>query len=122
MARNDVDELFGDGSDGPRPRTGIAIALAITGVLLAIVGMACLSAPGGIVVLLGLWWIERELDRVENGYLAPDAREPVMRARRLVFAALFIVILLFVLQALLYCSGFYQGLGDRLFGPGGLLF
>ena len=116
MASEDLDELFGEGGGTPEPRVIPAIALSITGVVSAIVGMVCLAAPGGILVLLGLWWIERELDRVENGYLAEDARPRVESARRFVLLCLVIVILLFFAQAFLYCNGFYQGLGDSIFG------
>ncbi len=116
MARDDLDELFGEGNDTPEPRVGPAIGMAIGGVLVALVGMACLAAPGGVIVLGGLWWIERELDRVENGYLPSEARPAVERGRRIVLACLVIVILLFFVQAWLYCGGFYQNLGDALVG------
>lgn len=115
MAR-DLEELFGEGEGTPEPRVGTAIALAVLGVVAAVVGMACLSAPGGVIVLAGLWWIERELDRVDNGYLPADARPAVERARRIVLACLGIVIVLFFVQATLYCTGFYQDLGDTLLG------
>lgn len=113
MAR-DVDELFGD-EDAATARTTPAIALAISGVIVAVIGMTCLAAPGGVLVLIGLWWIDRELERVENGYLAPDQRPAVERARTIVFISLGVVILLFVTQLFLYCGGFYQNLGDGLF-------
>ena len=116
MARDDLDELFGEGGGTPEPKVIPAIALSVIGVLSAIIGMVCLAAPGGILVLLGLWWIEREMDRVENGYLAEDARPRVESARRFVLLCLIIVIALFFLQAVLYCNGFYQGLGDSIFG------
>ena len=112
---DELDELFGDEGGQPEPRVWPALVLSAVGVILAILGMACLSAPGGVVVLLGLWWIERESDRVDNGYLPPDARPVVDRARRVVFASLALVIALFVVQAGLYCTGFYQHLGDTLF-------
>lgn len=112
---NDVDELFGGGDGTPEPRTTPAIVLAVLGVVLGVVGLACLSAPGGVVVLLGLWWIEREHDRIENGYLPEEARPTVQRARSIVFLCLFLVIGLLFLQAFLYCGGYYQMLGDLAF-------
>lgn len=115
MARDDLDELFGEGGGTPSPRIVPALALSVIGVITAILGMACLSAPGGILVLLGLWWIERELDRVDNGYLSEEDRPRIESARRFVFLCLGVVILLFFAQAFLYCSGFYQNLGDQFF-------
>ena len=109
-----LNELFGEGQGAPEPKTGLAVGLAVTGLLIALLGMACLAAPGGAIVLLGVWRIERELDRVNNGYLSPDARPVVLRARRLIFACLFLVILLFMAQVVLYGLGFYQFLGDLL--------
>ncbi len=118
MMSEEIDELFGDEGGQSTPRTRPAIALAVAGVLLALLGMACTAAPGGVLTLLGLWWIERERERVDNGALPPDARPAVERARRVVFASLGVVIALFFLQALLFCSGFYQRLGDALFTAG----
>jgi len=119
--REDLDDLFGEGAGAPEARTGPAIALSVIGVLMSILGMACLAAPGGIPVLLALWWIERERDRVANGYLPETAGPIVERTRRLVFASLMFVIVLFVAQAVLYCFGFYEGLGDLIFTGGPVL-
>ena len=116
MSQQDLDELFGESGDSPEPRLLQAYAMALSGVALAIVGMACLAAPGGVLVLLALGWIEREHERVDTGYLAPEARPSVQRARRAVLACLGLLIVLFFAQAFLYCSGFYQTLGDELFG------
>ena len=112
-----LNELFGEGQGAPEPKTGLAVGLAVTGLLIALLGMACLAAPGGAIVLLGVWRIERELDRVNNGYLSPDARPVVLGARRIVFACLFLVIVLFLVQVVLYALGFYQFLGDFFLGP-----
>ena len=112
---NEVDELFGGGSGTTDPQVRGALALAALGTLTSIVGMACLSAPGAAIVLMGLWRIEKELDRVDNGYLDISARPAVLSARRWVFAALAVVIALLFLQVVLYAQGFYQMLGDRFF-------
>lgn len=115
MARDDVDELFGAGGEAPRPRTRGAVTTAIVGVIVALLGMSCLAVPGGVLVLLALGWIDRELERVDNGYLPADARPTVERARNVIIACLMLTILLLVLQAVLYCGGFYQALGDLAF-------
>jgi len=112
---SEVDELFGEGEGAPEPKTTAAILLAFFGLFLSFLGMACLAAPGGLPVLVALWWIERERDRVSNGYLPEAAGPTVERARRLIYAILFVVIALFTLQAVLYCNGTYEALGNMLF-------
>ena len=111
----EIDDLFGDGSGTPSPSTTGPLVLSLLGLFMSLCGMACLAAPGGIPVLLALWWIERERDRVNNGYLPADAGPVVERTRRLVYLALFAVIGLFVIQALLYCNGTYDALGNLIF-------
>jgi hypothetical protein len=119
--REDLDDLFGEGGGQTEARTTPAIALSIGGVILSVLGMACLAAPGGVPVLLALWWIERERDRVANGYQPESAGPVVERTRRLVFASLAVVVMLFTAQAVLYCFGFYEGLGDIVFTGGPVL-
>ncbi|NCG17662.1 MAG: hypothetical protein GWP91_01420 [Rhodobacterales bacterium] len=112
---NEVDELFGGGTGTTDPKVNGALVLAALGTLTAIIGMACFSAPGAAIVLVGLWRIEKELDRVDNGYLDISTRPVVLSARRWVFAALAVVIALLFLQVVLYSQGFYQMLGDLFF-------
>lgn len=112
---NEVDELFGGGEGAAEPDVTTALALAALGVFGAILGMGCIAAPGALVVLIGLWRIEKELDRVENGFLDVSARPVVLRARRWIFAALAAVIGLLFVQVVLYFMGFYQMIGDRFF-------
>ena len=49
----DVDELFGEGGGAPTPRTSLALALLVAGLVLAVVGMVCSAAPGGVAAAGG---------------------------------------------------------------------
>lgn len=108
----DVDELFGGGTGQPTPRTRLVIGLLVAGVLLAILGMVCSAAPGGLMVLVAWMVVEKELDRVETGYLPPEVLPELRGAQRLVWVGVGLVIALFVAQALLFCSGFYTNLWE----------
>lgn len=116
----DVDpelaELFG-GSGRARPRTGLVAGLLIGGVLTTILGMACIAAPGGLLVLLAWLVVEKDHDRVESGYLPEADRSTVERSRNLTHAGLMLVICLFFVQALLLCFGGYDPLLDDVYIP-----
>lgn len=102
-----VDELFGEAGDAARPRTTWILALLIGGVLLALAGMACTAVPGGLLVL-GAWaMVEKDLDRVDAGYLALDHRPTLSTLRSAVWGGLALVVILFVAQSVLLCTGFY---------------
>ena len=114
MSERDVDELFG-GIGGATPRTAPALVLAAIGLIVAIIGLLCLSVPGGMMVLAAVWLIENEMDRCENGFYPPTTHGKVERARRWVFASLFLTIGVFVFQTYLYYRMFYEQLGDFIF-------
>ena len=103
MSRDSVDELFG-AEDTPTPRSGLVLSLLGSGLLLAFLGLACSTAPGGLLVLLAWMFVEKELDRVDSGYLAEADRAAVLRLRWVTLAGLFMVVALFVLQGLLLCQ------------------
>ena len=115
MSERDVDELFGGSGRKAEPKTGLALGTAALGLVLAIVGLACLSVPGGLLSLLAVWLIENEMDRCDNGFYAPTTHAKVERARRWVFAGLFLTIGVHVIQTYLYMIGFYEALGDLFF-------
>lgn len=112
-----LDELFGAGGGRPRPRATLIAMLVATGIVLAVLGMGCISVPGGLLVLLAWMLVEKDLDRLESGYLPEADREVVMRVRSLTYAGLLLVVVLFVLQGLLLCNGFYDVLLDNVYIP-----
>jgi hypothetical protein len=104
-----VDELFGEGGGVPTPRLGLVWGLLLTGLAVAGAGIVCTAAPGGILVLLAWFVVEREADRVESGYLPADAGPSIARLRRVVLAAVLSVVALFAVQAwLLARTDFYD--------------
>ena len=112
----DVDELFGEGEGAPAPRTSLALFLLVTGLVLAVVGMVCSAAPGGVIVLLAWLVIEKERDRVESGFLPPTVAPQVQTVRSLTYAGVVTVIGLFALQGVLMCTGLYDALWVRMIG------
>ncbi len=103
-----VDELFGEGSGAPAPRTQLVRRLLVSGLVLAAFGLACTSVPGGLLVLAAWTVVETEMGRVENGYLPADTHADVQRAHRQVSLALSFVLVLFGIQSVLVCSGTYD--------------
>lgn len=110
----DVDELFGGGQGQPAPRTGLVGALLVGGLLLSIVGLACSSVPGGILVLIAWSVVETENDRIESGYLPLDARGRVRALRAAVYFAIVVVVAALAVQLWLLGQGFYQILWSSL--------
>lgn len=105
---SELDELFGEGSGTPTPRTRLVRTLLGVGLALAVLGMTCSAAPGGLVVLAAWLLVDTETRRVENGYLPADAGPEVARVRRQVLVGLNVVLLLFLVQSALVCGGFYD--------------
>ncbi|MFT4627159.1 MAG: hypothetical protein ACI8PZ_005840 [Myxococcota bacterium] len=99
----EVDELFG-GEDAPKPRAALVLVLLVTGVVLSVAGLLCSAAPGGVLVLLAWMFIEKELDRVDSGYLAESDRPAVVRLRVVTLVGLLLVVAIFVVQGMLLCS------------------
>lgn len=116
-AGSELDELFGDGAGRPRPRTLLIGGLLTSGLALTVLGMACIAAPGGILVLLAWMHVEKDQERVDSGYLPESDRPSVERLRRFTYAGLVMVVGLFALQAILLCSGVYDVLLDNVYLP-----
>jgi hypothetical protein len=109
MAHQDeLDELFGEAGARPRPRTGLVVTLLAVGLLATVLGMVCTAVPGGLLVLVAWQLVEKDADRVESGYLPAEARTTVVWLRRATLAAIVLVVLLFVAQAVLLAMGFYD--------------
>lgn len=103
----DVDELFGEGGSGARPRTRLIALVLGSGLLLALLGMTCTAVPGGLITLVAWALVEKELDRVDSGYLALDYRPGLVTLRAFVWASLLLVMGLFIIQGVLLCTGWY---------------
>jgi len=109
-ARRDVAELFGEGEGAPKPRVFAILILLGAGLVVAVLGMACTAVPGGIMVLFAWMLAEKEMDRVHSGYLPAEARGLVRLLQAATFVGVLVVVLLFLAQGLLFCSGFYDQL------------
>jgi len=105
----EVDELF-EGGRAARPRFAFAVSVLSVGVLLTVLGMACSAVPGGLITLAGYFVVQKEIDRVDSGYLAVEHRPALLRLRLLAWFSLGLVIALFIVQAVLLCTGFYVDL------------
>jgi len=109
-----VDDLFAPENGGGAKLTGSLILIG-TGSALALVGMLCSAAPGGLMVLVGLMRIEGERQRIDNGALPESARKSVNSALRMAYVATAVVVALFMAQVLLLCFGVYEDLWGALF-------
>jgi hypothetical protein len=106
----ELDELFGGGRGQVQPRTALILGLLGSGIVLGVLGLACSSLPGGALVLLAWNVAEREMERIESGYLPLDYGPRVTSLRRITWLALLVVIGLFFVQGGLLCTGFYESL------------
>ena len=118
----DLDELFGKEGSRARPRRNRILGLLLSGIVLTILGMACIAAPGGILVLLAWMTVETDQQRLESGYLPASNADEVEMLRRFTYAGLLLVVFLFALQAILLCNGAYDILLDNLYIPVGQAF
>ncbi|MFT6161297.1 MAG: hypothetical protein ACJATT_004386 [Myxococcota bacterium] len=109
-----VDDLFASGTRRG-PRLTLPYILIVTGTIVALVGLLCTSAPGGVMVLVGLMRVETERKRVESGALPASDTEAVTNALRVAYAAMGLVVVMFIVQTLLLCLGYYQQLWGQLF-------
>ncbi|HMV68498.1 MAG TPA: hypothetical protein PKA64_16735 [Myxococcota bacterium] len=107
-----VDELFGASGAEPEPRRRLIMVLLTSGLLLTTLGLACTSAPGGLVVLAAWLVADGDLDRLKAGYLPSDTAADVRRLRGLTLVGLAVVLALFLIQVILLDVGYY----DRLWG------
>lgn len=97
-----TDGLFGN-DDAPTPRVRLIFALLALGMLVAVLGLACSSIPGGVLVLLAWLSVDKELDRIDSGYLPESDRTRMNRWKRAVMISLWVVLGLVTLQAFLLC-------------------
>lgn len=110
----DLDELFGSGSGQAKANTSLVYFLVISGLISSVFGLACTTAPGGLLVLAAWILVDKESSRIESGYLPTELQLEVDRARKRTYFALLVVIGLFMLQLILLCQGFYEWLWGGL--------
>jgi hypothetical protein len=113
MSEN-VEELFGEGAGAPTPRTILVWVLLILGLATTFLGMVCTAAPGGVLVLLAWYVVEKEVDRIDSGYLPATARGPVRRARISTLIGVLVVIALLILQSVFVGFNLYESLWTRI--------
>ena len=105
----EVDELFGQGGGAAAPRVALALGLIGAGLAMTMLGLACSTVPGGIVVLGGWFVVEQDRDRLASGFLPTDAEWTVRMLRSVAFAAIALVILMGLVQFWLFAStSFYE--------------
>ena len=102
-----VEELFGEEGQTVRANIRGIITLLVSGVLLALFGLACSSVPGGLIVLWAWSLTEKEIDRVDSGYLPEDTLPSLRVLKGFVWASLVVILIIFVGQTILLFSGFY---------------
>lgn len=110
-----IDELFAKDGSQRKPRLQLPVILLITGTVTALIGLVCSSVPGGVLVLVGLMRAESERRLIETGALPESARDAVVSVIRMGYAAMGLVVILFILQTLLLCNGTYQRVWGELF-------
>ena len=97
-----TDDLFGS-EDAPVPRVRLIATLLAAGMLLSFLGLACTSIPGGVLILWAWLSVEKELDRIDSGYLPESERPRMKRWRRAVIGGLWLVLGLVAIQAFFLC-------------------
>ena len=102
-----VDELFGEDDTHVRPNIRTISILLTSGIVIALCGLLCTSVPGGLMVLWAWSMTEKEIDRVESGYLPEDVLPKLRVLKGVVWTALIAILFLFVVQTFLLISGFY---------------
>jgi hypothetical protein len=102
-----VDELFGGGPGEPQPRLRLGYGLLGSGLAVAVVGMLCTVVPGAGMVLASWSVAEKEMDRLESGYLPETRRDALLNLQRATRFGVVGVIALISLQFGLFCAGVY---------------
>jgi len=122
---NEVEELFSEGTQAVRPKVGRVFALILIGLAIALLGFPCSAVPGGVVVMFGWYFAEKEYARLQAGFFANDLRPTIVGARGVAIGGVVATSLLFATQLYLTSYGYYEGwwrsavvaLGWLLWGP-----
>jgi hypothetical protein len=103
-----LDELFGEASAEVKPKTKQTYALVWGGLAAALLGLACTSVPGVLVVLVGWYVADQETDRLDSGFIPQTFAAEVHRAERLARFGVASAVVIISAQVVLLCSGFYS--------------
>jgi hypothetical protein len=107
----EVDELFGSGAGAPKPRSSLVFTLVFGGIAISILGLACTSLPGVLMVLAAWAVAETERDRLESGYLPRDSAARVKSLRVAAWAGVIWGLAILVIQGyFLFRTPLYEGL------------
>lgn len=104
---DEVGELFGQSGDAARPRVGSVVGALAVGLVLLGVGLATTVVPGVLVVLAARAMVDKEAERVRNGFLPADAAVTVRRLRALATLSLLVCTGAVFLQGWMVWSGLY---------------
>lgn len=118
---DEVDELFGRTGVAASVRVGSVLAVTVLGLALTTVGLAVTVVPGVIVVLFARGMVEKESERVRNGFLPADAARTVRGLRVMSTLALLLTVGALFLQGWMVWSGVYEWWIYRLLDMLGLL-
>ena len=83
--------------------------------MLAFLGLACTVLPGGMLILLSYHYADREIERVNSGYLGEEHRPVVRLLQLLTRIAVLMVLVIAVIQAVLALDGTYDLLWGTMF-------
>ena len=103
MSEANLDELFG-GEDEPTPRVTKTWIYLGLGLLLTVLGLACTTLPGGILMLLAWSNADIEQARLRSGYLPESAAPILQRQLYCIYAGLAVAWGAFALQGFLLCG------------------
>ena len=105
---DEVDELFGQTGDTARVRTGAVLATLALGMILIGAGMLLSVVPGVLVVLVARAMVDKEAERLRNGFLPSDAAASVRGLRVASTLVLFLAVIAVFIQGWMVWSGVYE--------------
>lgn len=103
MSDAHLDDLFG-GDEEPKPRLAKTWVYLGVGLLLTVLGLACTTLPGGILILLAWSNADIEQVRLRSGYLPDSARPVLQRQLYCIYLSLALAWGAFALQGFLLCG------------------
>ncbi len=105
---DEVDELFGRSGDAARVRVGPVIAVLTFGMILITAGLAISVVPGVIVVLVARTMVDKEAERLRNGFLPADSGASVRGLRIASTIVLLLAAIALFIQGWMVWSGLYE--------------
>ena len=102
-----VEDLFGPAEQAAEPRLQLVRLYLFLGLSTTLLGMACSVVPGVSLVLFAWYLVDKEISRVESGFLPQSWRDPVIKTKGHVRLGVGVSVLLLLLQVTLLCGGFY---------------